>query len=197
MAQELFGPESPNLTGPLQSLGRNALFQRDFATAEKYFFRAVDLNEKFFGEGSDKVAETLVQASAVYFVQKDYAKAETYLLRALRIDEAIYGKDGLQLSMPLASVCALYSQWDKPEKLEPYNRQYLTVLEKQYGANSPVIVPLLTSQAKVLRTLGRNDDATQYDNRVASIRSATMRTNRSTPPLDGSSSGDRSRLTAR
>jgi len=176
-AEELFGPESPNLTGPLQSLGGLALMQHDPATAEKYFFRAVDLNEKTFGESSDRVAAALVQATSVYFAQKDYAKAEPYLLRAVNIDEALYGKDSIGLTIPMAALCGLYERWDKPEKAAPCNERYIGILEKQYGANSPVLVPLLTSDAKELRSLGRNDEASKLDDRVASIRAATMKTN--------------------
>jgi tetratricopeptide (TPR) repeat protein len=177
VAQELFGSQSFNLTGPLQSLARLALMEHDPATAEKFFFRAVDINEKSFGEGSDRVAAALVQASVVYFVQKDYAKAEPYLLRALHIDEALYGKDSIGLQIPLAALCGLYDKWNKPDKLESCDRQFLDVIQKQYGANSPVLVPLLNSDAKALRSMGKDSEAAQIDDRVASIRAATMKAN--------------------
>lgn len=176
-AQELFGSDSPNLTGPLQALAQAALRQHDTATAEKFYFRAVDLNEKTFGESSDRVADALVQATAVYFVQKDYAKAEPYLLRAVSIDEALYGKDSIGMAVPMAALCGLYERWDKPEKAEPCERQEIVMIEKQYGVNSPVLVPVLTSDAKALRSLGKENEAQQIDNRVASIRAATMKTN--------------------
>jgi tetratricopeptide (TPR) repeat protein len=151
--------------------------QHDPATAEKFFFRAVDINEKSFGESSDRVAAALVQASVLYFAQKDYAKAEPYLLRALHIDEALYGKDSIGLQIPLAALCGLYDKWNKPDKLDSCDQQYLGVIQKQYGADSPVLVPLLTSDAKALRSLGKDSAAAQIDNRVASIRAATMKMN--------------------
>ena len=176
-AQEIFGPQSSNLTGPLQSLGRNALVQKDYAAAEKFFFRAVDLNEKVFGESSNKVAESLVQATSVYFVQKDYAKAEPYLLRAVRIDEALYGADGIDMVIPRAKLCAMYDHLEKADKAAVCDQQLLVVLEKQYGAKSPVLVGTLASEAKALRKLGRSQDADKIDERVASIRAATMASN--------------------
>jgi hypothetical protein len=60
VAPELYGPRSPNLAPPLESLGRNALFHKDYAAAEKFFFRAVDLNAQVFGESSNQVAASLV-----------------------------------------------------------------------------------------------------------------------------------------
>ncbi len=165
----LFGPQSANLAAPLRSLGRNALMQHDYATAEKFFFRAVDVNEKVFGEGSDRVASSLVSAAVVYVVQKDYVKAEPYLLRALNIDESLYGHDGVGLLIPLASVCSLYDKWGKPEKLEPCERQLITV-------NSPQLAGTLDKEAQTLRTLGRTKEAAEVDERLASIRSLKMQT---------------------
>jgi tetratricopeptide (TPR) repeat protein len=174
VATEIYGPQSANLTGPLQSLGNNALMQKDYASASTFFFRAVDLNEKFFGEGSNRVADSLVQASAVYFVQKDYAKAEPYLLRAVHIDESLYGKDNIDLLVPLATLCQLYDRWNQPDKAAPCDQQLLTILEKQYGPTSPVLVTTLTGESGALRKLGRTDEANKLDLRVSQIRSATM-----------------------
>ena len=81
VAQELTGPQSPQVAAAMQSLGSNAIRQKDFAGAEHFYFQAVDINEKFFGEGSDKVASALVYATTVYVVQQQYDKAEPYLLR--------------------------------------------------------------------------------------------------------------------
>jgi tetratricopeptide (TPR) repeat protein len=177
VAQEVFGAQSPQLTEPLQSLGRNAMMQHDYPTAEKFFFRAVDLNEKVFGEGSDKVAEALVRATSIYFMTKDYAKAEPYLLRAVRIDEALYGADNVGMLIPRGTLCGLYDRWEQPAKAAECDRILLVVLEKQYGENSPVLVSTLASQAKALHALGHQDEATKLDQRVAQIRAATMNPN--------------------
>jgi tetratricopeptide (TPR) repeat protein len=174
VTEEIYGPQSWNVTAPLQSLGRNALMQKDYAGAEKFFFQAVDVNEKVFGEGSDKVANSLVMAAGVYIMQKDYAKAETFLVRALNIDESLFGHDGVDLLVPLASVCALYDKWGKPDKLEPCDRQLLVVLEKQFGPNSPQLVSTLASEAQALRNLRRPKEAADVEDRLASIRSSTM-----------------------
>lgn len=61
--------------------------------------------------------------------------------------------------------------------MEASDRQEIAMLEKQYGAESPVLVLVLTSDAKALRSLGRNDEAAKLDDRVASIRASTMKTN--------------------
>jgi tetratricopeptide (TPR) repeat protein len=176
VTEEIYGAHSANTAEPLQSLGRNALMQHDYATAEKFYFRAVDVNEKVYGETSDRVAASLIGAAGVYFMQQDYAKAEPYVLRAVHIDESLYGRDGVGMLMPLSTVCTLYDKWGNADKLELYDRQLLTVLEKQFGPSSPQLATTLTSEAHALHSLGREKEAADVENRLASIRSATMST---------------------
>jgi len=53
----------------------------------------------------------------------------------------------------------------------------LGLLEAHYGKNSPFMVPILMSDAKALRALGRNTDAEALEQRVAQIRSTSMQPN--------------------
>jgi hypothetical protein len=122
------------------------------------------------------VAASLIGVAGVYFVQQDYAKAEPYVLRAVHIDESLYDHDGGDMLMPLSIVCTLYDKWGKADKLELYDRQLLAVLEKQFGPNSPQLATTLTSEAHALHSLRREKEAADVENRLASIRSATMTT---------------------
>jgi tetratricopeptide (TPR) repeat protein len=173
-AVALYGPESQAAAEAQQSLGLDALAQKDYASAEKHFFQAVDIDEKTFGEGSDKVASSLVTAVGAYIPQKEYAKAEPFLLRAERIDESLYGADNIGMLIPLSALCGLYDRWEKPDQSLVWDQRLLTVLGKQYGKNSPVLVTTLDSESKALRGLGRGKEADKVDQQIASIRAATM-----------------------
>lgn len=102
----------------------------------------MDVNEKVYGEGSERVAASLLDAASVYIVQQDYAKAEPYILRAVHIDESLYGREGIDMLMPLANACNLYDKWGKPDKVEAYDRQLLAVAEKQFAPNRPQLAPV-------------------------------------------------------
>jgi tetratricopeptide (TPR) repeat protein len=149
------GPLSPMISMPLQSLGTNALAHKDYPTALKFYTRAVEINEKVFGEASNKVADSLRILSRVYLVQKEFDQAEPILLRAVKIDESLFGRDGGGMLIPLSTLCGVYDAWGQPAKSEPCARQLLAVLEKQFGENSLQIVSVLKSQAHALRSLGR------------------------------------------
>jgi tetratricopeptide (TPR) repeat protein len=170
---DLHGAESPAMTRPLQNFGFYSLYRRDFNTALEYFSRAEAVNEKAYGENSDKVALSLIYEASVYIVQQDYAKAEPLLLRAMRIDESLMGADSPGMNPVLSSLTDLYNRWDKPEKAEPRYRQLLAVLEKQFGPDSPVLLSTLSNEAKMLSKLGRAEEAEKYEQRIQSIRAAT------------------------
>jgi hypothetical protein len=150
------------------------LEQKDYATAEKFSLRVVDLNEKVWRKKRQSRQQPSDGRQRVYGARRLQTKAETYLVRASSIDESLFGRDSINILMPLFNVCTLYHKWGKPDQLEPCDRQLLAVLEKQYGANSPEVVSTLTSEAQVLRTLGRPKEAESVEDRLASIRSATM-----------------------
>jgi tetratricopeptide (TPR) repeat protein len=171
---ELHGAGSPMTTESLWSLGANALFKNDYKAALDFYSRAVDVNEKTFGENNANVADSLTFLAGVYVGQGAYGKAEPYLLRAVRIDESLFGPDGFPLDgLPLPGLCDLYDRWNKPEKAAPCYRQLLALREKKYGENTPFLLSTLRSEAKALRQLGREDEAAQVEQHLQSIRIAT------------------------
>jgi hypothetical protein len=86
----------------------------------------------------------------------------------------LYGRDGISRLMPLSNACNLYEKSGKPDQLEPYTRRRLSVAGKQFGPNSPQLAPVLTCEARTLRTLGRAKEAADVESRLTFIRSATM-----------------------
>ena len=173
-AGDLHGPNSLQVAQALQQLGTMWLYWKDYAAAEKSYFRAVDVESTLFGEGSDRVAEALRQASQVYLAQKDYPKAETYLLRAVHIDDSVYGKDSMGGMMPLASLCFVYEANHEYAKDEGCEKQLEGMVSKQYGASSPALVSVLQHESTALRANAKGGEADQIDQRIASIRAATM-----------------------
>jgi tetratricopeptide (TPR) repeat protein len=169
---QLHGAESPMMDEPLQELGHYSLTRQDYNSAFEYYSRAVAIDEKAYGETSNKTADSLRKLSFVFLAQRDYAKAEPYLLRAVRIDESLYGPEAKDMNIVLTALSSLYDKWNKPEKAEPRYRQMLAILEKQYGPESPVLVGTLVNEGRMLRQLGRVDDAAKFEERAQAIRTA-------------------------
>lgn len=174
-SEELYGALSAANTEPLEMLGRNALFERDYASAWSFFEREMNVNMKTFGENSSGVSRALGMMALFHYVQKDFEKAEPFLLRATKIDEILHGHDGIGALANLTALCWVYDKWEKPEKFEPCNSRMLTILEKQYGPNSQVLAPTLTSHARALRSLGRVEEASIVEQRLKTIQTAPIK----------------------
>jgi tetratricopeptide (TPR) repeat protein len=91
------------------------------------------------------------------------------MLRALSIEQSLYSSDDIHLAGALGGLGNLYDAWGKPDKSESYDRLLLAVLEKQIGPNSFMLAPILASEAKALRALGRNDEAASVEARMNAL----------------------------
>src|SRR5690348_15285771 len=70
-AERLYGAQHPLVIPALENLAMTALAQTNFAASETYFDRAVDLNQKTYGENSTAVAGDLRALAHIYAAQKD------------------------------------------------------------------------------------------------------------------------------
>jgi superkiller protein 3 len=170
VVEELYGPQSPNVAGPLQSLGGSAFTQKNYAAAQKYYLRALEANEKGYGEMSTQVAMSLMPLAQLFFMQKQYDQAEPYLLRAVKIYDSPPMQGDNMAMMPVDALAHLYETWGKPEKAQLLEQRMISTIEKLYGPDSRFLVPVLTRQANSLRSLGRRDDAAQIDKRIQTIQ---------------------------
>jgi len=169
--EKLYGPNSPMLYLPLQNLATLAFRQQDFDASQEFFLRAVAVQQKAYGEHSQPFADSLSLLGAFYLARKDYPKAEPPLLRSQAVYDEIFPQNASEQGIPLAGLCALYERWSKPERAESCQRRMAAIAEKNFGAETPYLVPILTSQAQALRQLGRNDEAAQLEKRVQAIQS--------------------------
>ena len=174
VAEEIYGPGSPKTEEPLNFLGTSALLEKNYPAAEKFYFRIVDIESKYYGESSDRVAMALVSATRVYMAQGQFDKAEPYLLRSEHLLESVYGTDSTAILYPLGNLCYIYDKQNLPEKAEPCYARSLAIMEKQYGDSSPQIASSLTADAAQLRKLGKADQADKLEKQAASLRSSTM-----------------------
>jgi len=67
-------------------------------------------------------------------------------------------------------LCTIYDSLGQPEKAEPCNRQLLNVMEKYYGTNNAALAPILASETKALRGLGRGAEADDVERRRQALQ---------------------------
>jgi tetratricopeptide (TPR) repeat protein len=176
-AEEVYGPDSPQLSPVLEAMARMSLELGDAAKAESFALQALKLNEKNTGDNSMGYSMSLMTLGFVYYTEKQYEKAAIYLEKAVKIHENLTGPQAIWLLGSEKVLCTVYDAMDKPAKAETCNHQLLTLMEKFYGANNPALVPVLTSEAKALRALGREAEAIEIEKRLQSLQQPVAGTN--------------------
>ena len=87
-AEKLHGPKSDELSNPLNNLAALSLKVGDFAAAESYHLRLLELTVTVNGNESSNTAQEVAKVASFYEGLGDYAQAEAYFLRALKIIDA-------------------------------------------------------------------------------------------------------------
>jgi tetratricopeptide (TPR) repeat protein len=176
-AEEVYGPDSPQLSQVLEAMARMSLELGDTAKAESFAQQGLKLNEKNTGDNSMAYSMSLMTVGYVYYTEKQYEKAAIYLEKAVKIHENLTGPQAIWLVGSEKVLCMVYDAMDKPAKAEACNHQLLTLMEKFYGANNPALAPALTSEARALRALGREAEAVEVEKRLQSLQQPVAGTN--------------------
>ena len=167
LIEKVSGPMAPRLADPLLYLGMIAAQTGNFASAESYLQRRIDICVNAFGENSGATAESFRSMAGLYESRSQWDKAEALLLRAVRAEEPSGDNDVL---IPLWGLCDLYDRAGKPDKAQPCWNRATGIVANQVGQNSPKLEQSLNSEAADLRKLGRADEAQKIEERVANIK---------------------------
>jgi tetratricopeptide (TPR) repeat protein len=173
VAEELSGSQNPmGITDPLKFLAMSALAQNDVPSAASFVQRALDANEKFYGENSLGFADMLYLMANAYLTQKDHAHAEPYLLHGADIEDKLSNYDAPYGAehKSLMTLCVVYEKWGKTEKLEACDRRLIAILEKQNSPDTRYLEQSLTREAETLRTLGRPEEAYKVEQRLKYLK---------------------------
>ena len=155
--QEL--PESAELAGILNDFAYLHQRQGDTRSAAKLLERALEIDEKIFGEDSLEVADR--RTNLAFYLQDlgDYRRALGLYLAA----EEVQRRGGAQNSFEAASLLnnqgILRRELGELEEAERLHRQALKIALPIVGADHPDLAALHSSLARVLVLLGRGGEA--------------------------------------
>jgi tetratricopeptide (TPR) repeat protein len=190
--------EDPNLTSCLphylEEFARVYEAQEKHDAAEELYRRALELCEGE-GPGGFMIARALDNLAAFCRARDRYAEAEEYCRRSLAIVEegvrseaarptkgwlrwrnrkefeARINRSQIPISASLDKLAEIYECQQRYAEAEPLRRGSLEINEQAWGEGySWIWVDSLAAHANVLHKLGREDEATQIDERVKAVR---------------------------
>ena len=119
----------PRSVHPLELLAGNSLAADDFAAAQNYALRALELSQKDISENNPAVCDALRMVSTVYIVQQAYDKARLYLVRAVDLGEKLYGSHDYRTISPLYALCDVESHLDDAKDTEQFYQRLVDGME--------------------------------------------------------------------
>ena len=137
--------------------------------ADDSFENALDIYEKsqpLAAADENHFAELLEIVAVNQAVDGEFYKAEKKLLRAVALREKLSGSDSIETSNALAKLGELYQANSDYAKSAPLLLRALEIKTKKLGAESDQTEEILQSVSCVLTKLGREQEATDIQNKL-------------------------------
>jgi Flp pilus assembly protein TadD len=158
--EELYGSNSRNLVQPLLSYGSLKLFTGDYAEAERYTRRAMDISNSQFGSNSSKTAKCNLLLAKIYTTIGDYEKAQQNIQIALNIQEQVFGRNHIEFAKSESALgLVMFFNGESPEKIEPVFEEAKTTIAEKLGNRTPLYADVLKEISMLYIQEQRFDEA--------------------------------------
>jgi tetratricopeptide (TPR) repeat protein len=169
VAEEVYGPASPQTIPVLESLTRLAMAEEKWESAESFAQQEFHLSEKNAGTDNMSYSIGLMSVGYVYFMEKKYEEAKPYVEKAVKIHEQLTGPQAITLVSSKSILCIIYDSLGQSAASEKCNRDLIKVMEPLYGKNNAALVSPLTREARALRGLSRDAEASEIERRIQAL----------------------------
>ena len=144
--------------------------QGQYERAEVLFQRSLAVREKAFGSEHWDVGRSLHNLAILYRRWGRYSEAEPLARRALSIAEAVKGPESRDVGRIVHELGHIYEAQGKLVEAEPLFRRGLAIDENALGTQHPQVAQDFEDYAGLLRKMGREGEAGEFDARAQAIR---------------------------
>jgi tetratricopeptide (TPR) repeat protein len=167
--EKALGAEHPDLAPHLKDLARHYDVQGQDEKAEPLYLRALAIWEK--AQGANHSDDSGLHYLAVfYYYEGQYEKAASVCQRALAIQEKALGQEHPVVASSLNNLAVFYDVQGRYGKAESLFQRALAIWEK---ALDPNVAMCLENYARMLRKMGRLEEAAPLESRAKAIRAKT------------------------
>jgi tetratricopeptide (TPR) repeat protein len=153
----------------MNELGLFLKSRAEWSEAEPLYRRALQIDEKSFGNEHPRVAVDLNNLAQLLKATNRLAEAEPLMRRALRIDEKSYGNEHPDVAIDLSNLASLLKATNRLAEAEPLMRRALRIDEKSYGNEHPDVAIDLSNLASLLQDTNRLAEAEPLMRRALQI----------------------------
>ena len=171
-AEEL-GPHSRGLAACLTVLAQIRMQQRDHASAEALFRRALEVREQAPEFDHIGIIQVLGHLATLHNARADYDEADALLTRALTLADKFLPSSHPAVASLLNNLARLYFKRTEYAKADRMLVRLLQIKQAQ-GTEHPEVAGVLASIAALRSALGKHDVAEQLWRRVLAIREKSL-----------------------
>lgn len=143
--------------------------------AEQYYRRAIDIKARHLGPLHVVVARSLNNLARLYYQLNRFQEAEPLTKKCVEIYEKLLGSDHPDYATALHNLGTLYHIQVRLKDAEPLYRQALNIRQKTLGPDHPETKGLARSLANLLRSTGRDEEATRIHGPEKALITGTWR----------------------
>lgn len=160
--------------GLCNTLGYHLKMIGDYRGPQRYFERALAINEAMLGTEHPDTATSLNNLGNLLQTQDDYARARLYLERALAIREAMLGAEHPDTAQSLDNLGALLQAQGDYARARPYHERALAIYEAVLGPEHPDTAQSLNNLGGLLQAQDDYAGARSYYERALAIWEAML-----------------------
>lgn len=161
-AQPEVAEKKEAVTAGMYKLAEGYFAQEQFAEAQKIYEKILVIKQTELGAQHVDLVDDLLQLAQVLWVQGNFKQAEPFVRRAVTILEGNQPMDMLKLGEAVRILAGLYFQQGKFEPSVPLMEHALLLKQSVLGEEHPDVGGLLREYAKLLKKVGRSDEAEKY-----------------------------------
>jgi tetratricopeptide (TPR) repeat protein len=153
------GQQHPSVATTLNNCG--LLFQtlEEFATAQRCYERAKEIDEKIFGPRHRSYAVSLSNLASLNLERKQYPAAESQFDESLGIMKEALGPDHLDVAKVLSGLGRVYLEQGQLDKAERLSKQSYGIRRMVLGQQHPDVALALINLARVYLARGKYKQA--------------------------------------
>jgi tetratricopeptide (TPR) repeat protein len=163
-------PDHAEALNILIQLGDIAALERRSKEAETLFLRVAHAAERPGGAALQAVS--LHHLAVLYAGRNQHERAEPFFRRSLALTEAAVGKRNTQWASCAADLGRTLFSLKRIDDAEAMTRTAVAIAEQTSGLQHPAFLRVLQDHARMLKKLGRKEEARQVENRMRSIAPA-------------------------
>jgi tetratricopeptide (TPR) repeat protein len=166
--------EHPDLTYPLDTLGRIEEKRGDYRQAEIFYQKALDICLYAFDEEHPETAHSKTRLAGIAVLQGNYEDAANLYQQALNIDEQQLGSNHPDVALVLNGQAVLATKQEQYERAEQLYKQALRIYKLAMGEEHPYVANVLNYLGELSRTMGNKEDAATLFQQALAIREKTF-----------------------